>query len=421
VIEHDSTVSPLPTVPALRRHVQLQIIASVGLAILLIGLAAIGIKALLTANTPVPPPVPPGAFRPTQDQLSQLTIEPASSGANAGTLSATGSITADADHSTPILLPFSGLVREVMVEAGQSVSRGQPLLRIASPELVDARNGLISASAQQAASGEALRIAKATAERQKAIYETAGGALQDYLRAQGDLMAAQSSSRTANSAVTAARERLAIFGATDGETRALERDGDRNSPTATVFRAPVSGLIVDRNVAPGQFVAAATSTPLMTITNPAHVWLVAQLPESEAAEVRLGDQVVVTTPALPGRQFSATIDNIGAALDPVTHRLAVRATVRNPDAMLKPQMFASFAIRRRLSGTGGVLVPARAIIREGEAARVWVLGRDGLLYGRGVQLGDTVGGVTRVVRGLNVGDRVVTSGALFVNEAGLDQ
>ncbi|MFX8441226.1 efflux RND transporter periplasmic adaptor subunit, partial [Acinetobacter baumannii] len=87
----------------------------------------------------------------------------------------------------------------------------------------------------------------------------------------------------------------------------------------------------------------------------------------------LGDQVEVTTPAVPGRVFHARIDNIGAALDPNTHRLPVRAAVDNPNYLLKPQMFASFTIRRALSGTVGALVPAAAIIHEGDRARVWVM------------------------------------------------
>jgi cobalt-zinc-cadmium efflux system membrane fusion protein len=139
------------------------------------------------------------------------------------------------------------------------------------------------------------------------------------------------------------------------------------------------------------------------------------------ANVHLGDEVVVTTPALPGRTFQARIDNIAASLDPNTHKLAVRATVDNPDHALKPQMFASFAIRRKLTGGLGVLVPSSAVIHEGDDARVWVLGPDQLLYGRMVRAGPSEGGYTRILRGLRAGDRVVTSGALFVNEAGLDQ
>jgi cobalt-zinc-cadmium efflux system membrane fusion protein len=322
------------------------------------------------------------------------------------------------------LLPYSGQVIDVMVEPGQRVRAGDPLLRIASPELVDARNTLGTASAAAATAEEALRVAQANAKRQKAIYETAGGALKDYLQAQADLVTAQSNARTAASALRAAQDRLGLFGKSPAETRALAGGADTivNGKAATLYRSPVSGVVADRSVAPGQFVSAGGAAALMTITDPARVWLVAQLPESEANQIRLGDHVTVTTPALPGRSFTATIDNIAAGLDPTTHRLPVRATVPNPDGALKPQMFASFVIRRPLAvDGGGVLVPAAAVIHEGDTARVWILGADKLLYGRTVVTGETEGGFTRITGGLRPGDRVVTAGALFVNEAGLEQ
>jgi cobalt-zinc-cadmium efflux system membrane fusion protein len=99
----------------------------------------------------------------------------------------------------------------------------------------------------------------------------------------------------------------------------------------------------------------------------------------------------------------------------------VRATIANPDRALKPQMFAAFTIRRPVDSGQGVLVPAIAVIHEGDTSRVWVRGTDGLLHGRVVQAGGTDGGLTRVLSGLKPGDRIVAKGALFVNEASTDQ
>ena len=406
---HDATLPPATT---LSNPAQIRLIIMILAAVVAVALAAWGIHALLEPKPKAAEQLPPGSFRPTPDQLRQLTITPVRTGADAELLRASGSITADADHSTPVLLPFSGQIIDVMVEAGQTVAKGQPLFRIASTDVVDARNALAAAQAQERTAAETATVAQQNADRQKAIYETAGGAFKDFAQARNDLVTAQSALRSAQSAVRAASDRLAIFGkgsATAG-----------NSP-ATIYRAPVSGLIAERNIAPGQFVSAGGSAQLMTITNPSHVWLVAQLAESDAADVHVGDTVTVTTPALAGRTFSATIDYVGAGLDPVSHRLPVRATIANADGALKPQMFASFVIRRPLSGANGVLVPAAAVIHEGDNARVWVLGRDGLLYGRPVKTAATEGSFTRITDGLRAGDRVVTSGALFVNEAGLDQ
>ncbi|MDQ2762388.1 MAG: efflux RND transporter periplasmic adaptor subunit, partial [Pseudomonadota bacterium] len=116
----------------------------------------------------------------------------------------------------------------------------------------------------------------------------------------------------------------------------------------------------------------------------------------------------------------ATINLVGAALDPQTHRLPVRATIANPDGALKPQMFASFSIQRPQTGQA-LRVPAVAVIHEGDIARVWVVRPDGLLQARVVTAGDEQDGKVSIVRGLRLGERIVTAGALFVNEAGLGE
>jgi cobalt-zinc-cadmium efflux system membrane fusion protein len=212
--------------------------------------------------------------------------------------------------------------------------------------------------------------------------------------------------RSTSAAAQAARERLAILGNPAG--------GSMKS----VFRAPVSGTIATRDVAPGQYVTAGGSSPLVTISDLSRVWLVAQVSENDAPSVRVGDTVQVTTPAYPGRVFNATIDNVSPELDATTHRLPVRATVANPDLALKPQMFASFAIRRHTAGSA-LLVPSTAVIHEGDSARVWVVGRKGLLWTRLVTVGDSSNGFDTITKGLKPGERIVTTGAIFVNEAGL--
>ena len=422
--EEQGHVAPLPPARTLDRRTQIRWAVYVVLALAAIWVVVSFVR---SAGAPAPAPaeagVPKGAIRPTAAQLAQLTVQPVSFGATADLVRATGAIAVDADHSTPLLLPFSGQVLNVLVEAGARVKDGQPLLRVASPELVDARNTLLSATAQQTSASEAVRIASANVERQRLIFQTAGGAQKDYLQAQADLVSAQSNLRTAQSALRAAQDRLSLFGKSAAETRAFQAGGgaSEGAQPSTVYRSPVSGVVADRSVSSGQFISAGGGSPLMTIPDLSRVWLVAQLPEGEASNVHLGDQVVVTTPALPGRSFNARVDNIAAALDPVTRRLAVRATVANPGESLKPQMFASFTIRRTISAAAGPLVPSAAVIHEGDSARVWVLGRDGLLRGRPVQVGAGEGGFTRVLSGLEPGDRVVTAGALFVNEAGLGE
>ena len=177
----------------------------------------------------------------------------------------------------------------------------------------------------------------------------------------------------------------------------------------TTLHAPIAGTIATRDVSAGQYVGAGGDKPVMTIADPGRVWLVAQLAESEASQVHVGDAVDVATPAYPGRVFHAVIDNVAAALDVATHRLPVRAAIANPDGALKPEMFASFVIHSPASGPA-ILVPAGAVIHEEQGARVWVLRPDGLLEARAVRVADSSGGQVRVVAGLRPGDRIVPAG-----------
>lgn len=402
------TIEALPPAVQLSRKRQLRLLGIGAAACVGLALVASGVSYLLQPAPVVEEKTPPGSFRPTPDQLKQLTVRTVGVGMDPGAVQATGLISVDGDRSTPISLPVSGQIGEVFVEAGAHVQQGQPLFSISSTDFVDARNTMLSAQAQRASMAAALQTAQQNAARQQAIFKDAGGAEKDFRQAQADLVAAQSNMRAADAAATAARDRLALLGNPGG--------GSMKS----VYRSPVAGTIASRDLAPGQYVTAGGSAPLMTISDLSHVWLVAQVSEDDAPSVHVGDMVQVTTPAYPGRVFSARIDNVSPELDSVTHRLPVRASVANPDLALKPEMFASFAIRRQAEGSA-LLVPAAAVIHEGDAARVWVLGDKGLLWSRDVVVGNSAGGFDTIVSGLKPGEKIVTAGAIFVNEAGLSE
>ncbi|MFT3966153.1 MAG: efflux RND transporter periplasmic adaptor subunit [Sphingobium sp.] len=400
------TLEALPPATRLTKRKQIRLLGlAAGAAVILYILVSIIGWALQPAPLPEDR-TPPGAFRPTPEQMKQLTTQTVGTGTDPNSVQATGLIAVNGDHSTPVLLPVSGQIGDVYVQAGQHVNQGQPLFSISSTDFVEARNAMLAAAAQRATAAAQLGTAQANATRQQAIFQTAGGAEKDYRQAQADLVAAQSNMRAADAAASAARDRLSILGNPAG--------GSMKS----VFRSPVSGTIASRDVAPGQYVTAGGSSPLLTISDLSRVWLVAQVSERDAPSVHVGDMVQVTTPAYPGRVFSATIDNVSPELDAGTHRLPVRATVANPDLALKPQMFASFSIRRQVTGSA-LLVPSMAVIHEGDSARVWVVGRNGLLWTRLVKVGDSANGYDTIVSGLKPGERIVTSGAIFVNEAGL--
>ncbi|PTS74574.1 efflux RND transporter periplasmic adaptor subunit [Sphingomonas sp. HMWF008] len=411
----------LPTTRTLTRHNQLRWLAL--LAGTAIGLALLwwAVTALTHHDPAAPPTTPPGTLRLSREQMADLkTMRIGYSASDDRTL-ASGAITVDGDRSTPVLLPYSGQVVRVLADAGQYVRAGQPLLLVKTSDFVDARSGLFAARAAYQNAQAQLATATRNAERQRQIFETAGGAQKDYQQAQTDLIAAQATARTAAAALGAARDKLAILGKSAGEIGKLEKvDEVAGIHDRTTLHAPIAGLIASRDVSAGQYVSQGGDKPVMTITDPSRVWLIAQIAEGDADAVHVGDQVTVTTPALPGRSFHATVDLVGAALDPQTHRLPVRATIANPDNALKPQMFASFAIQHP-QRDAALRVPSAAVIHEGDNARVWIVRQDGLLQARPVTVGDDQDGTVVVRAGLKPGERIVTAGALFVNEAGLGE
>ena len=404
---------------------QWQLLARAGVALVALALLVALVRWLTGGEPPAPKPLPPGEVQLSDAQMQGLTVVPVGAGDDWQRTGATGDIAADDTLSTPVFMPYGGQVTEVFVQAGARVAVGQPLLRVRTGDVVDARNALFSANAARASAGAQVRLAEANLARQKAIYETAGGAFKDYQQAQNDMVTAQSALRNAESQLGAARDKLAIFGKTGGEIRRLESARDIAGVHAeTVLHAPIAGVVAARAVSAGQYVTAGGSAPVMVIANPARVWLVAQLAESDGPRVHLGDAVDVTVDALPGRTFHAAIDTIAAALDPQTHRLPVRATIANPDGALKPQMFANFIIRHPLPtapGHASATVPASAVIHEGDAARVWVLIGRGHLRAQPVVVGDSANGEVKVLKGLSPGAKVVSAGSIFVNEAGLGQ
>jgi multidrug efflux pump subunit AcrA (membrane-fusion protein) len=144
----------------------------------------------------------------------------------------------------------------------------------------------------------------------------------------------------------------------------------------------------------------------------AHVWLVANLREEDAPKVHLGDDIEMKMAAYPGRVFKSKLGYMAPLIDPNTRRLVVEALVPNLDGTLRANMPAT-AIIKGGPGNAAPAIPARAVIYEGDTARVWVASNDGSLALRDVTLGRSNGDRLEVTRGLTGGEKIVTSGAPF--------
>jgi len=355
-----------------------------------------------------------GVFRPTSTQLAALKISPVSSMIFQSEVLTDGKIAINADKTTPVFSPYSGRVTKVMANLGDMVRPGTPLLAIAASEFAQAQNDLLAAMSALDTARSQLNLAQANEQRKHGLYEAKAGSLQDWLQSQADLVTAENNLRAAETAVGLVRNRLRILDQSDAQIGALEKEKSMN-PVALVV-APIGGTVIDRQVGLGQFVQANAGNPVYAIGDLSTVWLIANVREVDAPRVRLGAPVEVRVLALPQRVFKAKLTFVSPSVDPNTHRLAMRAEIPNQDGMLKPEMFATFSI-----GKGGEsaapAVPESAIIYEGDTARVWVARDDGTLAVRAIQTGRTSDGEVEVVAGLTAGERIVTSGSLFIDRA----
>jgi cobalt-zinc-cadmium efflux system membrane fusion protein len=144
------------------------------------------------------------------------------------------------------------------------------------------------------------------------------------------------------------------------------------------------------------------------------MWLKANVPEVDIPMVKVGQDIEVSVTAIPNRVIRAKIIAIGAASDAATRRVMVRSEIPNPDGALKSEMFASFRI---IVGDGEPQpsVPVEGVIREGEAAYVWVQLDSERFQRRRVQIGAERDGKLSVVAGLTENDSVIGRGAIFVD------
>ena len=184
-----------------------------------------------------------------------------------------------------------------------------------------------------------------------------------------------------------------------------------------VVRSPITGRVTARNAAPGLLVQPGNSPAPFTLADISTMWMLANVAETDFPFLRLGEQLDVTVKAYPGRVFGGKIVNIGATIDPNTHRVVVRSEVRDPKHELRPGMFATFLIRTGQS-MRSTAVPIGGVVREGDGTMtVWVKTGGNRLVKRTVKVGLQQEGFDQILEGLSPGELVATDGALFLSNA----
>lgn len=357
------------------------------------------------------------AFKPTDAQLAAFNIQPARIDNFHSQIRVEGTFAVDESHSTPVYSPFTGRITRLMAQPGDAVKAGDPLFAVFAGEEVQTETDLRSALAARATAAAQLNLARISEKRQHDMFDAKVGSREDWLQAQSYLSAAQGAMNTAEATLASARNRLRIMGRSEADVRSLEK-GARSGGEVTVV-APIAGTVTQRSAGAGQHITSLASggaTALYTIADLSNVWLMANVRESEAESVHVDDKATVEVAAIPGRQFDATVQWVSPTIDPATHRLPVRVVMSNAEGLLKPAMLANVTISTSAQRQA-MSIALRAVVYDGPDAHVWVLQPDGTLVSRQVQGPTTLGDRIEVLHGLQAGDRVVESGALFIDRA----
>jgi multidrug efflux pump subunit AcrA (membrane-fusion protein) len=292
-------------------------------------------------------------------------------------LSVPGNVELDEQSLSYVQTRFAGWIQNMFADATyQYVKKGQRLFTIYSPDLVSTEQEYLLAKQNQ----------KTLAPNPHGMAAQEGGWLLD-----------------------AAEERLRQFGVPAPEITELEQSG--KVQREIVVESPASGFIIERNALPNAYVQP--DTKLYTIADLSTVWVNANVFQDAVGRLRPGDPAQVTVDAYPGRVFNGRIDQILPQVDEATRTVRVRLIFRNPGVVLKPGMFVNVDIKAPLGKQ--LVIPASAVLQSGSRAIAFIDHGDGNLEPREIQIGSQIDDSIVVLKGLQPGDRIVSSANFLVD------
>jgi membrane fusion protein, heavy metal efflux system len=313
---------------------------------------------------------------------------------------AVGSIDFNQDMTVQVFAPYAGRIVSLSVQLGDEVIKGQVLLTIESPDLIQAASKLISAAG-------VLDLTSRNLARLKGLYETKAVS-------QKELEQAVSDQQTAEGSLRGARDAVRIFGKTDAEMDRMIKE--RLVDAILVVLCPISGRVSDRNAAPGLYVQPGNPPAPYTVADVSTMRLLANVPEKDAPAFRVGQPLNVKVPAYPDQSFEGRVTTIGLMVEQNTRRVLVRSEIKDPQHELWAGMFANFVIQ---VGTPmrSLAVPFAGVMREGDGTMTaWVTTDRRHFTQRIVQTGLHNKGYHQILEGLQSGELVATDRAVFLKQ-----
>jgi Cu(I)/Ag(I) efflux system membrane fusion protein len=311
------------------------------------------------------------SLSPDRRRILGLRSEPVRRASLDRTIRTVGRVVADERRLHHIHTKFEAYIEHLHVDyTGKFVKKGEPLASLYSPELMATQQEYLLAW--------------------RAQKQLSASALPSVARGGVDLL-------------EAARQRLLLWDIRPADIARLEATGEVQR-TLDLY-SPVSGYVTQKMALHGMRVTPVDT--LFDIADLSHLWVLADVYESDLPAVRVGMPAELTLSYLPGRTWRGAVTYIAPTVEEKTRTIKVRVEVDNADGQLKPEMFADVVLK---SGLGnGLVVPESALLKTGERTLVFVDHGDGRLEPREVQVGPKVVEGVQVLRGLEEGERVVTA------------
>jgi membrane fusion protein, heavy metal efflux system len=307
-------------------------------------------------------------------------------------LKATGTVAPDISRAVPVISLAVGRVVEIDARLGDTVKKGQVLLKVQSADISGAFSDYQKAVADE-------QLAHTQLDRAKLLYDK--GAI-----SQNDLQIAENAENKAKVDVSNTAEKLRVLG-----SPTLDR------PSGLVeIRAPIEGVITDQQTTNGAGVAGLGAPNPFTISDLSYIWVLCDVYENDLSSVRMGEKADIRLNAYPEQVFSGTISNVGPVLDPNMRTAKVRIEMRNP-GLMRPGMFVTATFHGR-NNKKFASVPATAILHLHDRDWVYVP-----VNGNQFRRTEVVGGdmlpdnMQAVLSGLQPGQQIVANALEFQNSA----
>jgi cobalt-zinc-cadmium efflux system membrane fusion protein len=330
-------------------------------------------------------------------EAAGIAIAPVSFRKHVPTIRVTGTLSYDERRMAIATARIGGRITRVVADFGQSVSNGETLAWIDSPEL-------------GAAQADYLR-AESMSRLRKAEYERAQLLLEGEAISQGELLRREAEWRAAEAELTTAEQKLHILGLSQLDIDNLSNDR-ANAGHEYPVRAPIHGRVTERKAVQGRVVSA--NDELFTVARLESLWLFLQVFEKDLPAVMEGAAVTLTCESHPDHRFTGTVDFVGQVLDPHSRTVQARVVIENPDGKLKPGMFVYASIdagnedghqatRLAIPVSAVAKVDGRDVVFVQTAGRTFEL--------RPVVLGEATEDWVEIRSGLTEGEMIAVEGA----------